>query len=256
MQQEDFITPVPWSGFDVLLMFVLWFGLMIFCVRLTNIIFDDENVVVPLEVHLTEDHPVAQMIKKGGNVPVIILVALLSAVISAPFAEELLFRLLLQGWLEKIIPLRRIAGWMSVVMVSFLFAVAHFGERTELDIGTLFAALLGLTAANFLLLLFGWVYFVWVRKIPILKHFFKPDRLFSDLGLAAGLFTLFIPFILLLHWLIRVWFPDAITDPIPLFFFSLLLGAVYVNTRRLFPCIILHACLNGFSLFCLLLLIR
>jgi membrane protease YdiL (CAAX protease family) len=254
MQQEDGVISVPWSGFDVLLMFVLWFGLMIFCTDVTKRIFAVEEVALaPVEVKQTTDHPLTQMVKKGGNVPVIVLVALLSAVISAPLVEELLFRLLLQGWLAAKISVRWSADWLSILIVSILFAAAHYGGRTEHESSVLFAALLGLAVANFSFLLFGWGYFVWVRKIPMLEHLFDTNRTLSDLGFAAGLFILFAPFTFLLHGLIRAWFPEAVTDPIPLFFFSLLLGTLYAGTRRVFPCVILHACLNGFSLLCLLL---
>lgn len=39
------------------------------------------------------------------------------------------------------------------------------------------------------------------------------------------------------------------TDPIPLFFFALVLGYLYRQTHRLWPCIVLHAMLNGTSIF-------
>jgi membrane protease YdiL (CAAX protease family) len=43
--------------------------------------------------------------------------------------------------------------------------------------------------------------------------------------------------------------PDYIApDPIPLFFFSVALGAIYHRTHRLAPLIVLHAALNGTSL--------
>jgi hypothetical protein len=37
-------------------------------------------------------------------------------------------------------------------------------------------------------------------------------------------------------------------DPAPLFFFALVLGALYYRTHRLLPLIVLHAALNGTSL--------
>ncbi len=37
-------------------------------------------------------------------------------------------------------------------------------------------------------------------------------------------------------------------DPIPLFFFALALGYLYRQTHRLWPCIVLHMCLNGMSI--------
>jgi membrane protease YdiL (CAAX protease family) len=41
-------------------------------------------------------------------------------------------------------------------------------------------------------------------------------------------------------------------DPIPLFVLALILGYLYQQTHRLWPCIVLHMCLNAASLAMLL----
>jgi membrane protease YdiL (CAAX protease family) len=37
-------------------------------------------------------------------------------------------------------------------------------------------------------------------------------------------------------------------DPIPLFFFALVLGYLYQRTRRILPCVVVHFLLNSCSL--------
>lgn len=63
------------------------------------------------------------------------LAAAVAAVLAAPVFEEIVYRLLIQGWLEKILVGRdvveaseeRATRWTPIVISSVLFAAAHFG---------------------------------------------------------------------------------------------------------------------------------
>ena len=114
----------------------------------------------------SEGHPLLKMVEQQSD-PALLILAFMAAVVAAPICEELTFRLVLQGWLEKwdagrladrapstdsaspIVqeaafplgdgPMVEVAdpmaseievprySWTPIVISSFLFAMAHFG---------------------------------------------------------------------------------------------------------------------------------
>jgi len=58
--------------------------------------------------------------------PAALALAAFSAVVAAPIAEELFFRRVLQGWLEKRLP--GDGGGQAVALAAAAFALAHFGQ--------------------------------------------------------------------------------------------------------------------------------
>lgn len=80
-----------------------------------------------------ERHPIVEMLEKHMSFG-LMAVSVLSAVVVAPFVEELLFRVALQGWLERI-SVRpqgddRVMPW-PIVISSLAFALAHLGHGFE-----------------------------------------------------------------------------------------------------------------------------
>ncbi len=116
-------------------------------------------------------HPLVKMVMSGPPSVGIMLLAGLAAVVIAPICEEITFRLLLQGWIEKWEDTRRMSnvecrmsneesqqsedsssvirhssfadsppsrgvaglphGWFPILMSSLLFGVAHVGYGPE-----------------------------------------------------------------------------------------------------------------------------
>ncbi|MEX2316482.1 MAG: CPBP family intramembrane glutamic endopeptidase [Pirellulales bacterium] len=73
-------------------------------------------------------HPIVDAVLREAN-PVVLLLAAVSAVIVAPICEEITFRLLLQGWLEKrMTNEEQMAIWLPISVSSVLFALAHAGQ--------------------------------------------------------------------------------------------------------------------------------
>ena len=75
-------------------------------------------------------HPIVEMLEQHMNLG-LMAVSSLAAIIVAPFVEELLFRVALQGWLESF-PARtegddRLMPW-PIVISSLVFALAHLGN--------------------------------------------------------------------------------------------------------------------------------
>lgn len=94
------------------------------------------NAVVPYE------HPVVDFLA-GARGPAAALLVILSAVVVAPIAEELFFRRILQGWLEK-----QFAGdrGVAVGVAALAFAAAHAGQGLAFIPLFLLGCLLGVIA--------------------------------------------------------------------------------------------------------------
>lgn len=97
------------------------------------------------------EHPLARLVREHSTAGLLGLVAF-SAVVVAPLAEELLFRVILQGWLERQIEVlgerrgRAFATWsraLPILASSAAFAAMHEGfERIALFILALFLGFL------------------------------------------------------------------------------------------------------------------
>jgi membrane protease YdiL (CAAX protease family) len=106
--------------------------------------------VVSIFIEEPSQHPMIELIRQQPH-PAVFVLAAISAVIIAPICEELTFRLLLQGWLEKwevganvearmtndedvqsSFVIRHSSflphGWLPIVLSSGLFALAHYGH--------------------------------------------------------------------------------------------------------------------------------
>ena len=118
------------------------------------------------------EHPLAKLVSEQ-NGPALVALAALSAIVVAPLSEELLFRVVLQGWLERVLRRRR-RPWRS----------AH-------------------------------------RVLPILIS----SALFAGMHQGA--------------------------DRVALFVLALFLGFLYRQTHRIFPSLVLHACINALAVLAL-----
>jgi len=160
-------------------------------------------------------HPLIKMVQREPSVP-LIFVAFISAVIVAPICEECAFRLLLEGWLEKVED--RWLGWRANWPVNLPQdspppateeaaqatpdASADADSRDPLD-AAIEPPRRGLAG-----LPYGWA--------PILIS----SLLFSLAHLGYG------------------------PDPVALFVLALMLGYVYQRTHRIIPCIVTHMLFN------------
>lgn len=201
---EDLGLPSTWRQFrsDV------GWGLLVFLA-----------VVVPVyTVHIllspwkTSQHPILEMLQGHPDLGVL-AVALFAAVVAAPIFEEFLFRLLLQGWLEKVehrwMP-KEISTAQSDTRsdhdTSFPATSPSGGVPPEPPTGS------GQTEQQRHKLPRG--------TMPVVVS----SLLFAMAHLGQG------------------------PDPIPLFLLALGIGYVYRQTHRLTPCIVVHMLFNGFSI--------
>jgi len=188
-----------------------------------------------------------------------VLVAVFAGGVAAPLSEEFFFRLLLQGWLERVerrwrrrlAVLRRLAlGLLPVLVATSAFASLHFHKATTIEDPRGYLRGVALEAAARLVTV-GLA--VWLLRSTVRATAkdlgFVPARFWADvrLGLLAFVAVL-VPVYLLQFWLLHVLPKSVSPDPISLFFFTLVLGLVYFRTHRIVPSVVLHMALNGTSL--------
>lgn len=248
--------PVPWTGPEVALLFLLWALLVSVSSRT---VFELAGVALTEEVFAksedaaqtiqpTTRHPLTQFLQKRRESPVFLWIALFSAVIAAPLAEEFFYRLILQGWVEKAAgPLRKIGPVFAVLFVSILFAAVHGGTRVERPVDFLFCALLGVGIGHVLAVSFAWAYLRFLYGKSVLNFLWSSNAFRDDVRRVGFAFLLAIPTVLGLNAWVQMCFPETVTDPVPIFLLSIILGTVFYRTGRVFPCIALHALFNGFS---------
>lgn len=249
---------VPWGGLDVLLVFVFFVLSSLAMAVAVNFLLGPDAGKPVAGADAETLHVIVQLFRDGNAWT--ILLCVVSAVCVAPVVEEFLFRVLLQGSLErldrrlrpKVLNLRRILPWGvgPVLISSFIFAMVHFRvatppmNREYLLLMMVGNSLVGISTATFAVLLlrlktgataadFGFV----AKKVPY-------D---VGLGLAVAGGVILPIFILqaVLNFILPPW---VAADPLPLFCFALVLGTLYCRTHRLVASVVLHSSLNATSL--------
>lgn len=253
--------PVPWHGIDLLLVLACSIVLSAAAQQAILAILRPEMTRPPRIFNAEEASPahvIARLLESAG--PWGILACVVAAGVVAPIAEEFLFRVLLQGWLETVerrlwpqMPaLRR---WLPraalpIVLTSLLFGMMHFrvAAPPEHPIYML-AKLIGVSVVSLLTMLFA---VVWLRGrvgATAADLGWAPERFWPDvrLGLTAfaGLAGPVYGLQAAAGWLLP---KQVAPDPVTLFFFALALGTLYFRTHRIVPAITLHMSLNVASL--------
>ena len=227
-------TSVPWTFFDVALFVVL----LVVSALVALIV---AAVAASLQVVL---HP-NPIIERTA----ILFAFFLYLVVAAPLAEEFVFRLLFQGWLEAKLLRFRIPGarMIAIIVVSLCFAAMHGHSMSVGTAGTgaLFCFLVAFAILNLLIFVFGIIYLIQKRSVKITNYlfgtepFFRP-RFFTNAGycLLALLFC---------YGLGIIFFDEIVNTNtrIPVFCLSLVFGYLYSKTKNLSYCILLHATNNA-----------
>ncbi|HBO46074.1 MAG TPA: hypothetical protein DD670_19555 [Planctomycetaceae bacterium] len=195
-----------------------------------------------------------------------VFACVVSAAVVAPITEEILFRLFLQGWLEKVdrdvrrwVPaLVRWFRWgtLPVVLTSLLFASVHFrGEVRQYNPLFLVYLIMGGSIVKMAATAMALGVAVVFRGARAADLGWDAKRFLEDvvLGLTA-LTAVIVPIYVSLAFLnnilprITILPKHVAPDPLPLFFFSLVLGMLYLRTHRITSAIVAHMGLNASSL--------
>ncbi|MDR2642209.1 MAG: CPBP family intramembrane metalloprotease [Planctomycetaceae bacterium] len=203
-------------------------------------------------------HPLVQLLSKDKRI-LTVLIVFICAVISAPLTEEFLYRGVLTGWIANSakayfgqLGLNNKATKIFTVILAIcfpalFFATLHAGNNPEHSAKILLATILAVTLSNFTTLAGGIYYLTKIRKFTFEQIGFQNGKLRVDILTSVLVSVLVIPPLLLLTGVLREKFPTLVVDPFPLFFFAVVLGAIFLITHRLLPCILVHAMLNYIS---------
>lgn len=195
------------------------------------------------------------------------------AVIFAPFVEEIVFRMFLQGYFEKLdtrfrLHRRRLAryegriesqnsffkylpwGVAPILIVSTVFAMMHFrmaAKTPPIESIRWQMTVHALSATIAVIFLLFWLRLV--RGARLSDFGIVPREIPRDIlrGLVA-FFAIAAPVYACQIAAASVIPKDFAPDPIPLFVFSIVLGTVWCRTHRLIPSIVMHMSLNGTSM--------
>jgi len=249
---------VPWRTIDVVLLVMVYFIAPPLVLQASLAWFDvpivaeaETTKVAPLD----DSHLLSRVLVESPDAWTILL-GVESAIIIAPLTEELIFRLLLQGWLEsverrlrrRVAWLRRIvAGVIPVAPVALLFAAMHFrtpGPRMELPV-----VVLVLSASSAASLLTVAVSVCWLRfaaGATLADFGIVPGKLAGDLRIGAlALLAVTVPVLAIMFDVSKLLPKNVVADPIPILFLAVALGILYYRTHRIVPSIALHMAFNA-----------
>ncbi len=251
--------PVPWGGGHVLLMLLVYAALGSIAGLTVHYALPADHDQPQEAATPSTLHPLARMVEAAHGNLWVLAAAALAAVVAAPIVEEFFFRVLLQGWLEAAERRHRRLVWVTwgflpgatpILASSLLFAALHFrlGEKAPPPL----AAIVIADAVAKLLAMAGIIMLLRVQRGARAVDFgWVPQKLAADAGLGLLASLAVIPVVFLMQWLCQNYlFPltKVAADPLPLFFFALVLGTIYYRTHRIVPSIVTHAALNATTL--------
>jgi membrane protease YdiL (CAAX protease family) len=180
------------------------------------------NAAARMALNLPDEltkHPLVEMLTRSEPEVFVLALATVMAVVVAPIGEEITFRLLLQGWLEKWEDRR--LGWRNRAqtppdaVMQFEVAVKTQPPALDEDLVELVPLTTAPPAAGVFGLPYGWT--------PIIVS----AALFAVAHVGYG------------------------PEPAPLFVLALALGYCYQRTHRILPCIVAHGLFNLLSMIAL-----
>ena len=189
----------------------------------------------------------------------VLLLCGFSVIVAAPVAEEFLFRVVLQGWLESLeqrhrrwMPtLRRLLprAFMPIALASFLFAMMHFRvDGPPIDKRFLVFMMAGNSAAGLLTMVLAVLVLRWRVGATAADFGWSPSTIRGDVWLGLTAFAAVAVPIYAVQFALILLLPKYVAaDPIALFLLALVLGTLFYRTHRIVPAIVLHASLNATS---------
>jgi len=252
---------VPWQLWDLLAILLFFLAGSIIIGHLAENIFPDSGPNTPDRMQANQNttaHPIVQVLAiKDWK---ILMLCAVVGIIIAPIGEELFFRVLVQGWLEKVdrswrrrLPMLR--PWiplavMPIFFSSLIFASQHFRKAAPpLDTEYLAFLLAGDGVVKLLTLILGLALVHWRVGATAVDLGWAPEKFFADVKLGLISFiAIIVPTFFLQYALNYVLSDRFAPDPITLFILAVGLGFIYYRTHRVTPLIVVHLALNLSSL--------
>ncbi len=251
--------PVPWQFSDVAIIFLIYLAPALAGLFLSPLIGKGtggaDQPGRPEELGVS--HPVIELLASNPGV-LTLLFCVGVVVVVAPVVEEFLFRLVLQGWLERWERHRlrrrvgrpRVRGAVPILLTAVLFASLHFRTvQPKLEPDKIVNMLIQVAVWDLVILAAGVALLRFRRGATLADFGVAPQKIVSDLGLGVATFLAIAAPIYLLQGALHILLGDIIApDPITLVFFAIALGLLYFRTHRIVGPIALHMALNGTSL--------
>ena len=174
-------------------------------------------------------HPLVKMVTAGEPNLGVLVLATISAVLIAPIGEEIVFRLMLQGWLEKW-EQEQLSGGPSLELL-----VSNDNQAIGLE-----------QPRNDELRMTNDEKTDHDNSSFVIRHSSFPSRGAPSRGLAGLRFGL-LP-ILVSSLLFAAAHFGYGPEPVPIFVLALVLGYVYQRTHRIIPCMVAHAMFNSITI--------
>ena len=255
---------VPWHAIDLLVIFLVFIYLQVLVWVAVSIFFDPCIPQIVSETQGSESaeiaraHPLARMLMLGQEYPFVFWIAFSAGVIVIPIGEEFLFRLVLQGFMEKVerktignsFPMKP-HGAIAITVSSIIFASLHSRstETVICDLNELVSGMFAYMVFYIIFIVSASIYLYMVRQATLDDLGIQTKKIPEDIATGFGAAVILLPPILLCTVILNTINPNFVWDPIPIFFLSIGLGYLYFKTHRIIPSIILHATLNGISFF-------
>lgn len=192
-------------------------------------------------------HPLTVMIYIARNTPRfswVLILSFLAGVITAPLAEEFVFRVVLLQGLERWCPF----SFVIVPIQALLFAVIHIrtsdGITSLAELNRILNGMTVLFVAHILLVIFSIVWLRTVRGAAWSDFGFRKKGWLKGIFTGIGLFILIWPAMLAVQKLVLLLRPDAVPDPAPIFVLALALGFLFLRTRQFTANLAMHVALN------------
>jgi membrane protease YdiL (CAAX protease family) len=253
--------PVPWGAIDVMLLVSVFIITPPLVGQAAHRWFDlpmGDNATKNAKADQTHGaHPLARLLLESRDRWATLL-GICVAVVVAPISEELVFRLVLQGWLESLerrmrrrIPaLRRImAGVLPVTTVALLFAAVHFREsESGRDLPNLIVSLGVACVASLVAVTFSVCWLRFAAGATLSDFGIVPSKLAGDIRLGLLAFLAITLPVYIVMFAAKTLLPEnVVADPIPLALLAAALGVLYYRTHRIVPAVVLHSAFNAVS---------
>lgn len=267
--RQNFDQSVPWTIPDAIFVFLLFLlvpplvtGLAV--LTYSAVVPVDNEQMVQVEEAETESnadslakaHPLVQLIvqSKGSyRYPIIVALGFFIAVIIAPLVEEWFFRVVIQGaFVSWALSSRYRSGAkiFAITVPAVLFGAIHYRSGNEtLSPELLWRSMIAVPVAMGIAfcLAFGTLWYRAKREGKTLRPAdFGVEKidLIPDAIYGVTAFLIMAPVLYLLNFSLQHYFPNWVSDPIPVGLFALGLGVVYYRTRRYSIVVAMHAALN------------
>jgi membrane protease YdiL (CAAX protease family) len=256
--------PVPWTGIDVVLIVLVYVFIPPLVMRASGTRLDVPAVAqskTAEDAPLDTSHPLQRVLSKKSPTAWPVAICAVLTIVIIPITEELVFRLLLQGWLESVErQLRRRVAWlrrivvgaMPVTTVAILFAAMHIRTpQPRVEPSTEVIMTLVVRAAASLVIvavLACWLKFAAGAKLA--DFGIVPCKVAGDIriGLLAFL-AVTVPAYAVMFGVSQLVPKNVVADPIPILLLGLTFGVLYYRTHRIVPSIALHMAFNAVGVF-------